>query len=103
VVARITEAVTSVTTNNGMTTVTFETTGGNASILYDSAGAGGVRSVTSTGVGFDDGTLVGTFDIAAGAGFSTFTTFANGTGLGATQYDFTISGASSVDADYIWG
>ena len=91
VVASITETVTSVTTVGGITTVTFETTGGNASIFYDSATGGGVKSVTSTGAGFDDGTLVGQFDVVAGAGISNFTTFASGAGLGATQYDFVIS------------
>ena len=83
--------------------MTFDTTGGTASIFYDSAAGGGVKSVTSTGAGFDDGTLVGTFDVVAGAGISNFTTFANGAGLGATQYDFVISAGTSVDANYISG
>ena len=64
---------------------------------------GGAQSVTSTGVGFDDGTLVGQFDVVSGAGISTFVTFANGAGLGATQYEFVISPGTSVDADYISG
>ena len=88
---------------DGTTTVTFATTGGTASIFYDSATGGGVKSVTSTGVGFDDGTLVGMFDVVAGSGLSNFTTFADGTGLGATQYDFIISAGTTVDADYISG
>ena len=99
----ITETVTSVTTAGGITTVTFEATGGTASIFYDSAASGGVKSVTSTGAGFDDGHLVGQFDVVAGAGLSTFTTFADGAGLGATQYDFVISAGTAVDADYISG
>jgi hypothetical protein len=101
VVARIEEEVTGVATDiNGNTTVTFATTGGTASIFYDSATAGGAQAVTSTGVGFDDGTLVASFDVIAGAGLSNFTTFASGTGFGATQYSFLVS-ALGVDADYI--
>jgi len=104
VVARITEVVTGVTIGlDGTTTVTFATTGGTASIFYDSATGGGVKSVTSTGVGFDDGTLVGMFDVVAGAGLSNFTTFADGSGLGATKYDFVISPSTTVDANYIAG
>jgi hypothetical protein len=99
VVARIEETVTSVSTVNGITTVTFEATGGTASIFFDNSASGGAKSVTSTGVGFDDGHLVGTFDIVAGAGVSNFTTFPNGNGIGSTLYDFVVSG--SVDSDYI--
>ena len=80
--------------------MTFAATGGTASIFFDNTASGGVQAVTSTGAGFDDGHLVGQFDVLAGTGLSTFTTFANGAGLGATQYDFVI-GAGSVDADYI--
>jgi len=87
---------------NGITTVTLEATGGTASIYFDNTASGGAKSVTSTGVGFDDGHLVGTFDIVAGSGLSTFTTFPNGTGIGATIYDFVISGGG-VDSDYIVG
>ena len=103
VVARIEERVTSVQTNGGITTVTFEAIGGSASIFFDNAASGGVKSVTSTGAGFDDGHLVGLFDIVAGAGLSNFTTFADGTGLGATRYDFVIRPGSTVDAAYISG
>ena len=103
VVARITETVTSVNTAGGITTVTFSATGGTASIFFDNAASGGVKAVTSTGVGFDDGHLVGLFDVVAGAGLSNFTTFAGGAGLGATQYDFVIHSGSSVDAAYIAG
>jgi hypothetical protein len=103
VVARITETVTSVTSGGGNTTVTFAATGGTASIFFDNAASGGVKAVTSTGVGFDDGHLVGLFDVIAGSGLSNFTTFASGAGLGATQYDFVIHSASSVDAAYIAG
>jgi hypothetical protein len=102
VVASIEETVQSVSTVNGITTVTFEATGGTASIYFDNTASGGAKSVTSTGVGFDDGHLVGTFDIVAGSGLSTFTTFPNGTGIGATIYDFVISGGG-VDSDYIVG
>jgi len=103
VVARITETVTSVTNGGGNTTVTFAATGGTASIFFDNAASGGVKAVTSTGVGFDDGHLVGLFDVIAGSGLSNFTTFASGAGLGATQYDFVIHSGSSVDAAYIAG
>ena len=103
VVARITETVTSLATVSGITTVTFAATGGTASIFFDNAANGGVKSVTSTGVGFDDGHQVGLFDVVAGAGLSNFTTFAGGVGLGATQYDFVIHGGSSVDPAYIAG
>jgi PEP-CTERM motif len=103
VVARITETVTSVTTGGGITTVTFAATGGTASIFFDNAASGGVKSVTSSGVGFDDGHQVGVFDVVAGAGLSNFTTFAGGAGLGATQYDFVVHGGSSVDGAYIAG
>jgi hypothetical protein len=102
-VARITETVTSVTNAGGVTTVTFAATGGTASIFFDNTASGGVKSVTSTGVGFDDGHLVGQFDVVAGTGLSNFTTFANGSGLGATLYDFVISPGSTVDASYIAG
>jgi hypothetical protein len=102
VVASLTERVTSVTSVGGITTVTFEAVGGMASIFFDNAANGGVKSVTSTGVGFDDGHLVGTFDIVAGTGVSNFTTFPNGSGIGATLYDFVISGGG-VDSDYILG
>ena len=103
VVARITETVTSVNTVAGTTTLTFAATGGTTSIFFDNAASGGVKSVTSTGVGFDDGHLVGQFDVVAGTGLSNFTTFANGSGLGATLYDFVISPGSTVDASYIAG
>jgi len=103
IVARITEQVTSVSTANGISTVTFEATGGMASVFFDNTASGGAKSVTKTGVGFDDGHLVGTFDIVAGSGLSNFTTFADGTGLGATRYDFVIRAGSSVDAAYISG
>ena len=103
VVARITESVTSVNTAGGITTVTFSATGGTASIFFDNAASGGVKSVTGTGAGFDDGHLVGQFDIVAGKGLSNFTTFAGGAGLGATQYDFVIHSGSSVDGAYISG
>jgi hypothetical protein len=103
VVASITEVVTGVTVGlDGTTGVTFATTGGAASIFYDSSLSGGSKSVTSTGIGFDDGQLVGQFNVIAGTGRSTFTTFADGTGLGATKYDFVIS-SSGIDADYISG
>lgn len=55
----------------------------------------------TTGTGFDDGTVVGQFDVVGGSGLSTFTTFADGSGLGATGYDFVISPGMNVDADYI--
>ena len=103
VVARITETVTSVNTVAGTTTLTFAATGGTTSIFFDNAASGGVKSVTSTGVGFDDGHQVGLFDVVAGAGLSNFTTFAGGVGLGATQSDFVIHGGSSVDPAYIAG
>ena len=103
VVARITETVTSVNTAGGITTVTFSATGGTASIFFDNAASGGVKAVTGTGAGFDDGHLVGQFDIVAGNGLSNFTTFAGGAGLGATQYDFVIHSGSSVDGAYITG
>ena len=103
VVASITETVTGVAVaGDGNTTVTFSTTGGTASIFYDSAASGGAKSVTSTGVGFDDGTLVGMFNVVAGAGFSNFTTFPSGTGGGFTDYDFVVS-PTGVDASYIEG
>jgi len=103
VVARITESVTSVNTAGGITTVTFSATGGTASIFFDNAASGGVKAVTGTGAGFDDGHLVGQFDVVKGAGLSNFTTFAGGAGLGATQYDFVIHSGSSVDGAYITG
>lgn len=104
VVASITETVTGVTVaGDGSTTVTFATTGGTASIFYDSALGGGVKAVTSTGAGFDDGTLVGMFDVVSGAGFSTFTTFLSGVGGGFTSYDFIVSPSTTVDAAYISG
>ena len=104
VVARITETVTGVTeAADGSVTVTFGTTGGTASIFYDSAAGGGVKAVTSTGAGFDDGTLVGTFDVVGGSGFSNFTTFPSGAGGGFTAYDFVVSPNTAVDAAYISG
>ena len=102
-VASITETVTSVSSQNGFTTVTFEATGGTASIFFDNTASGGVKAVTSTGAGFDDGHTVATFEVVAGAGLSNFTTFPNGAGLGATMYDFVLSPASTVDANYISG
>ena len=103
IVANITERVTSITSVGGITTVTFEATGGMASIFFDNAASGGAKAVTSTGVGFDDGHLVGQFDIVAGTGVSNFTTFANGSGIGSTLYDFVIHTGTSVDPAYILG
>ena len=103
VAARIEQTVTGVSTANGNTTVTFAATGGTASIFFDSAASGGAKSVTTTGVGFDDGHLVGLFDIIAGTGLSNFTTFSNGTGLGAIRYDFVTRAGSIVDPNYIQG
>ena len=102
VVARITETVTGISAGGGAVTVTFAATGGTASIFFDNTASGGVKAVTNTGSGFDDGHLVGQFDVVAGTGLSNFTTFGGGAGLGATQYDFVISG-STVDANYISG
>jgi len=102
VVASITETVTSISSVAGNTTVTFEATGGSASIYFDNAAQGGVKSTTATGSGFTDGKLVGTFNVVAGAGFSNFTVFASGAALGATQYDFTVS-AAGVDGSFIQG
>jgi hypothetical protein len=103
IVARIQEQVTGVSNAGGVTTATFAATGGTASIFFDNTAGGGLQSVTSTGVGFDDGHLVGLFDIVGGTGFSNFSTFADGTGLGATRYDFNIRAGSTVDASYISG
>ena len=103
IVASITETVTGISTANGITTVTFAASGGSASIFFDNAASGGVKSVTSTGVGFDDGHLVGLFDIVAGTGISNFSTFADGSGLGATRYDFVIRAGTIVDPAYILG
>jgi hypothetical protein len=102
-VARIQEIVTSVSSVAGITTVTFEATGGTASIFFDNAGSGGAQSVTSTGVGFDDGRRVGLFDVVAGSGLANFTTFPNGTGIGANRYDFVVQPSTSVDSAYIAG
>ena len=103
VVARIQEQVTGVTTSGGITTATFSATGGTASIFFDNAASGGVISNTLSGNGFDDGHLVGLFDVISGTGLSNFTTFADGTGLGATRYDFNVRAGSTVDANYISG
>jgi len=102
VAARITETVTSVSTVGGNTTTTFAATGGTASFFFDSAVNGGVQSNTPTGAGFDDGHLIGTFQVVGGAGVSNFTTFADGTGIGATAYDFLVSGAG-VESAFIAG
>ncbi len=103
VVARITETVTSVSSPApGITTVTFAASGGTASIFFDNTASGGTQAVTSTGAGFDDGHLVGQFDVVGGTGLSSFTTFGAGIGGGFTQYDFVISGGP-VDASYIAG
>ena len=105
VVARITETVTSVTNlPAAFTTVTFATTGGTASIFFDSAAqlAGRRRSPPPA----SDSTTV-TWSASStwsrGSGISSFVTFANGSGLGATEYDFVISPGAAVDADYISG
>ena len=103
VVARIEEKVTSITTVGGITIATFEATGGMASIFYDSALSGGLQSDTLSGAGFDDGHLVGLFDVIAGTGVSTFTTFASGAGVGGTKYDFNVRAGTIVDAAYISG
>lgn len=100
VVASITEQVTGISTAGGTTTVTLQATGGTASIYFDNAAQGGVKSNTATGSGFTDGTLVGTFNVVAGTGLSSFTVFPSGVGLGATQYDFTVS-ADGVNGDFL--
>jgi len=102
VAARITEAVTSISTGAGITTATFAATGGTASFFFDNAANGGVQSNTPTGAGFDDGHLIGTFQVVEGAGVSNFTTFVDGTGIGATAYDFLVSGAG-VESAFIAG
>ena len=104
VVARIEETVTSVSIGgDGNITVTFAATGGTASIFFDNVASGGAKSVTSTGVGFDDGRRVGLFDVVAGSGLANFTTFPDGTGLGANRYDFVVQPSTSVDSAYIAG
>jgi hypothetical protein len=103
VAASITEMVTGISTDaSGNVTATFSTTGGTASIFFDNAAQGGVKSNTATGNGFDDGTVVGVFNIVAGAGISNFTTFTDGSGLGATKYDFTVSSAG-VNSAFVQG
>jgi len=101
IAARLSEQVTGVTTAGGTTTAMFQATGGTASIFFDNAASGGVRSNTPTGTGFDDGRLIGTFQVVGGSGFSNFTTFPTG-GLGATAYDFVVSGAA-VNSAFIAG
>jgi len=103
VVARITEQVNSVSTSGGMTSAVFSATGGTASIFFDNASSGGVKSNTATGNGFDDGRLVGLFNIVAGTGFSNFTTLPDGTGLGGTRYDFTVAAGQPVNASFVQG
>ena len=103
VVASIAEVVTGISIDGaGNVTATFQATGGTASIYFDNLAQGGGKSNTATGSGFTDGKLVGTFNVVAGAGLSNFTTFTSGVGLGATQYDFTVS-AGGVNGDYIQG
>jgi hypothetical protein len=101
VVARITEQVTNVSSAGGVMTAVFSATGGTASIFFDNATGGGVQSNTAAGNGFDDGRLVGLFNVVAGAGFSTFTTLPDGTGLGATSYDFDVAAGPPVNASFI--
>ena len=103
VAARISETVTGISVDAaGNVTATFSATGGTASIFFDNAAQGGVKSNTATGNGFDDGTVVGVFDIVAGSGLSNFTTFTDGSGLGATKYDFLVS-AAGVNSAFIQG
>jgi len=54
---------------------------------------------TATGNGFDDGTVVGVFNVTAAVGLSNFTTFTDGSGLGATRYDF----VGGMNAAYVQG
>ena len=53
---------------DGITTVTFATTGGTASIFYRQRRQWRREVGHLTGVGFDDGHLVGMFDVVAGVG-----------------------------------
>jgi hypothetical protein len=101
IAARLNEQVTSVTSAGGNTTLTFQAIGGTASIFFDNATRGGVQSNPLTGTGFDDGRLIGTFQIVSGSGFSNFTTFPGG-GVGATAYDFIVSG-TGVESAFISG
>ena len=98
--AQINQTVTSISTAGGNTTATFQATGGTASIFFDTAAQGGVKSNTASGAGFTDGKLVGTFNVLAGD--SNFTTFASGAGLGATQFSSSVS-AAGVDGSFIQG
>ena len=103
VAASISETVTGISTDaSGNVTATFKTTGGTATIFFDNTAQGGVKSNTASGNGFDDGTVVGTFDVVAGSGLSNFTTFTDGSGLGATKYDFVVT-AAGVNGGFILG
>lgn len=103
VAARITEEVTGFSIGaDGSQTATFKATAGTASIFFDNAASGGVKANTPTGNGFDDGKLLGVFNVIPGAGTSSFTTFLNGNGIGATKYDFVVA-AGGVDASFIMG
>jgi hypothetical protein len=86
----------------GIQTAAFTTTGGTLSIYYDD-GTGATSSANlATGAGYNDGPEIARFTAVGGT--STFTTTSSSSGIGATSFDFNITGALDfVDADYLVG
>jgi hypothetical protein len=97
VTGNITETVESVTTNaDGSTSVRFSTSGGLLNIYYDlfsGAGATSTQSVVASGVGFNDGTLVGSFNVLPGVASNIdtlgFTADGQLKALGSSNFDLT--------------
>jgi len=77
---------------------TFSAVGGNAGLFFDNAAQGGLKSNTATGNGFDDGRLIGMFNVLPG-GVSAFFGTGPTTGIGSASFSFQTVGM--VDSNYL--
>ncbi|RQO61953.1 hypothetical protein DBR47_07240 [Paucibacter sp. KBW04] len=82
----------------GAFVATFSAVAGNAGLYFDNTAQGGMKSDTASGNGFDDGRLIGMFNVLPG-GVSAFYSPNPGTGIGTAAFDFQTVGM--VDSNYL--
>lgn len=98
-VAHLQLQVTNVTLlGGGAYFATFAAVGGNAGLYFDNTAQGGIKSDTASGNGFDDGRLIGMFNVLPG-GVSSFYGTGPSSGIGSAAFNFQTLGM--VDTNYL--
>lgn len=98
-VAHLQLKVTNVTMlGGGAFFATFAAVGGNAGLYFDNTAQGGAKSNTASGNGFDDGRLIGMFNVLPG-GVSSFYGTGPNAGIGSAAFNFQTVGM--VDSNYL--